>query len=548
MTSKKRNKIKYLLGVALASIVLTCSSCSKVAPKNNYPICVDNGVSITQTIDDEQKFYVNYKTKAEVMKDAVTFGADTSSFKLCEKNYVLKANKNAPIYTYIDKDFSNKQVQAINQVLDGFNDTFKKVNPAYNFKIVSEREVNSYNAKGLTTLAITNESINEGGQIYRTWLTEKNSSDYYINSANIKMDLEFINNYDISINGFKSIFFHEMAHAVGFEDVYNYEIGSVVANTTTNTFKHRNHAPLDQRLTPNDYKMLYAKYYHIDNSNKANYNQSIIKAKTDIANYETEFYALTSKEYSHIPSNQIMNEESLNWSFNVEALSVTRIYKVAIKDDKYCIAVVSPNNGVIEKVSGKCVRQNDMLFLTNAKFSEATLCGLTDKVGFIGDLIIYQKDNNTIALNVLNGPDIEYTQVNKISQSADSKQTSIIEFTQEDYKAIDNGMWILTDANEQKSVIAITSGFFKQRTNSSISVSDCNATNTGINIKGITVSVKKNNSIEEMSVDGQIFKTEDGRIYLHIDGLEDFDLLENKQEYNSSLFNSVDLKDDGLSK
>jgi len=540
MTSKKRNRIKYLLGVALAGIVLTCSSCTRADVKSNYPVSIDNGVSITETIRDEDKYYVDYKTKVQVMQDAVTFGADTSSFNLCEKNYILKANKEEPIYTYIDKDFSNSQVQAINQVLDSFNETFQKVNPAYNFKVVSESEANVYDAKGLTTIAITNETINEGGQIYRQWLTEKNSSDYYINKANIKMDLDFINEYHISDTTFKSIFYHEMAHAVGFEDVYNNEIGSVVTNTTTNTLKHRNHAELDQRLTPNDYKMLYAKYYHIDNSSNSNYNQSVIKAKTDIANYESEFYALTSKEYTHIASNQIMNESTLNWTFDVNS---SRTYKVAIKDDKYCIAVVSQDNSIIEKVSGKCVRQDDMLFLTNAKFNEASLCGFTEQVGFIGDLIVYQKDASTVALNVLNGPDIEFTAVNKIVQQVNSINPNAVEFTNEDFNTINNSMWFLTGSNNQKFAFAICNSFSKQRTSSGFAIMDNNISSDGIEMKGFIVGA------DNEPADGYIYKAKDGHIYLHIDGLNEFDLLENKQEFNGNIFMSINLNDsNGLTK
>lgn len=332
----------------------------------------------------------------------------------------VEFNKNAPIFISFSKEYDNypelKKVamDAIDYVFGIVN----KINPDYQYKIVSEAERGLNCAIGRSNIKFVTETINSDGlgvvvgtekETFNLYDITKHDANY--SSNKISIDLRYFSG-EVNYKRCFYTFAHEMMHVFGFSDIYNnYNYDGVrwtdaasIRRRRGDTFMDTFFGPNYLMITPKDFATLCALYMpKLDGSSDEEYKSKMDNLITD---YTKEYYekyeaacieTLQSSGLIEIDNltrpDNLISFKALTLDYSSSTGKVEYDYKITITNGKrYKIEIVDEKDKVLDSCSGDIIKTDKFLVFKDCYFKNGIMPG--NKIygcddGYIQDLAIY---------------------------------------------------------------------------------------------------------------------------------------------------------------
>lgn len=321
---RKSNSIKVMCGVMVASIGI-------------------GAVSSYALLADEEDYLQNVKYQNEVSNQ---LNADMCIMNLYHNNGVtnnkfvrLKPNESKKIYVNIGEEISSRALEHIKITLNELNTAFSHINDLYNFEICSYQDFVNYKKDKNTTISFEYTKLADKvyGLAESSLSTNKlfnytfENKQTYIKKASIYFDSQTFDTLSDESQLF--VIKHEIMHALGFADIYNYyDDETSIMNVGI--------VGLSTHLSPNDLKMLYVAYgnKHINSDGSFN-QQNLDKVVNLIKTYEKKYYQylisnirkITGGKFNAITPNEINNK---TFSYNEATVTINGDNFIYQKDDR----------------------------------------------------------------------------------------------------------------------------------------------------------------------------------------------------------------------
>lgn len=342
--------------------------------------------------------FANYAYDEEIETIAKYLDCDLGYIKKENNHYVrMEHNGNEPIYVCFDEYFTIEEKETAIESLDYVFGIVGKINNNYKYKIVETEEFNSKFAKTKIYYSIGSTKYVDGNKnlVVDGYITSSN------NILSVLMSKPTMNNFTININTdiikgrknqLKYTLTHELLHAFGFDDVYNFNGFSTTTKYYGNTYINSSFKA--EMLTPNDVKCLISLYAN-RNSNKEEV-QSLLTAYTDL--YYDNFSNNCINKCGKVKD---FDDQDFAFKSEIKINDTTSgvtgyIYESVINDAKYEFNILNrATNELLDSCSGKVLYKNGVAILRDVNLKLGLRpCSETESYsgGFVQDFVVGHLD------------------------------------------------------------------------------------------------------------------------------------------------------------
>ena len=246
----------------------------------------------------------------------------------------------APLAVMFDENYTDEEKDCAISALDETFEILHNINTDYSYKLCNKKEFDSYKNKLFFDVEESNERSNE---------SENYLAYYSVSKSLIMLHRPTCN---------KETFKHELLHACGIYDVYDYVTEVEQGNTLLNTNRANKKSDYYDDFSPNDVRLLAI--LNIDKNADETEKQRVLDY---VMSYEKTF---SEKVFAAIDCDKYVFSTASKFNCNYTCdYAGKRLVKIQFSDSEYIAKIYDETGTFLESAEGRFIKYDCGVVITN---------------------------------------------------------------------------------------------------------------------------------------------------------------------------------------